>query len=201
MSIWNNKTLSNLKGEIWKPIIGFEQTHLVSNYGRVKALARYITSGCVKKPLLRPEKIINQKISLTGYCHIAIQCNKVRKDTNAHRLVAEAFIDNKKNLPEVNHIDGNKANNRVENLEWVTNGDNQRHAFRIGLKKKRFGTNHHNGILSDKDALKIIKEYKKADGFKYKFPLQNKLADRYGITPKHVQQIALGFKRPHLQNI
>lgn len=111
--------------EIWRDIPGYEEIYKISNLGRIKSLHR----DRIKGQILNPAK--NNR----GYLRLGLSGNgKVRYDS-VHRLVAEAFIPNPKNLPEVNHIDGNKLNNRVENLEWVTKGENQIHAYKTGLRK------------------------------------------------------------------
>lgn len=69
-----------------------------------------------------------------GYKQVQIMRNNKRYTKYVHRLVAECFIENPNNEPEVNHKDGNKANNKVENLEWCTRSENQKHSYRIGLR-------------------------------------------------------------------
>lgn len=107
--------------EIWKDIKGLEGKYQISNKGRVKSL-HYNWSDC--KKVLIPQE---QK---TGYLCVNIG-GKLR---TIHRLVAEAFIENPNHLPQVNHIDGNKQNNRIENLEWISASDNLIHAYKSGLK-------------------------------------------------------------------
>lgn len=81
-----------------------------------------------------------------GYFYVTFKIGGVKKSFPVHQLVAKAFIPNPNNLPEVNHIDGNKLNNSLENLEWVTRGENNRHAWRTGLQKS--GELHHQAKLS-----------------------------------------------------
>jgi len=94
-----------------------------------------------------------------------LSINKKLKTFKVHRLVAEAFILNDNNNPQVNHIDGNKQNNKINNLEWVTNKDNIVHAYKNGLITPANGETHHNSKLT----VKIINEaYKlKNDGLSY----------------------------------
>lgn len=123
-----------MKTEIWKEIKGYEGMFAVSNYGRVKSLARRVSNhtGFINKP----ERILKPFKDVKGYLRVYLTKNSKKKFTPIHRLVSFAFIPNPENKPQVNHIDGNKQNNRVENLEWCTNGENQIHAYVHGL-------NHH----------------------------------------------------------
>ncbi len=110
--------------EIWKDIIGHEGTYQVSNLGRVKSLNRIIiySNGCVHN---QHGKILSGFINTNGYKSIDLYKNKKSKKYYIHRLVAEAFIPNPNNLPEVNHKDENKLNNIVDNLEWCTSSENK----------------------------------------------------------------------------
>lgn len=81
----------------------------------------------------RKNKYLKQTINKNGYCKVTLQKDKNKKMFSVHRLVANAFIPNCYNLPQVNHINGNKQDNRVENLEWVTAKENMNKAVKIGL--------------------------------------------------------------------
>lgn len=111
--------------EIWKDVKNYEGAYMVSNLGRIKSLPRKGTKG----------NILNPSRNNKGYCTVELTFKGKNRSTFVHRVVAENFIPNLKNLPEVNHIDGNKLNNNVENLEWVTKGQNQIHAYKTGLRK------------------------------------------------------------------
>lgn len=113
--------------EIWKDIVGYEGLYQVSNLGRVKSLNKMAGWSDRAEKILTPRKIQGYLIAHLGCC------NKF-KNMSVHRLVATAFIPNRENKPCVNHIDGNKLNNNVENLEWCTRSENDRHAFRTGLR-------------------------------------------------------------------
>lgn len=108
--------------EQWKVVKGTEGKIFVSDLGRVKSFLR------------NPEgNILRQQVDAKGYMRIAITINGTKLRYKTHRLVAEAFVDNTANKPQVNHINGNKKDNRACNLEWVTNKENAHHAIKNGL--------------------------------------------------------------------
>ena len=107
--------------EIWKAIDGTSGMVEVSNLGKVRSL-------------LRPEKtVLKSQRDQKGYRRVSVTVNRKKTTFKVHREVAKAFIPNPENKPQVNHIDGNKENNAVDNLEWVTNRENAKHAFATGL--------------------------------------------------------------------
>lgn len=120
--------------EIWKPIKGYEGLYEVSNLGRVKALER--KKNCnrgyeiIKEHFLKPNNY-----GTSGYYRVPLTNKEhIRKYYLVHRLVAENFIENPKNLPQINHKDGNKENNTADNLEWCTVSFNIKHAYETGLR-------------------------------------------------------------------
>ena len=113
-------TLDNLDGEIWADVVGYEEHYQISTFGRVKSFYR-------GKP-----KILTPFVDKAGYLGISLGRNRKFK---IHRLVAQAFIPNPEDKPQINHRDGNKMNNHVSNLEWNTSTENNRHAVKLGLMK------------------------------------------------------------------
>lgn len=117
--------------EIWKDIKGFEGIYQVSNYGRIKSIIRY-------------KRIMKTGLNRGGYLQICLTDSKHKKHTiRVHRLVAENFLENREEKQQVNHIDGNKLNNRVSNLEWCTQSENMQHAFGNNLIHRGKGKESH----------------------------------------------------------
>lgn len=120
--------IEQMTEEIWKDIKGYEGLYQVSNLGRVKSLAK-----CDRLGRYHEECIKSQVNNGNGYLIVNLKHEGVQRIITVHRLVAEAFIPNVKNKRCINHIDGNKRNNSVENLEWVTHKENMQHAVKFGL--------------------------------------------------------------------
>jgi len=113
--------------EEWKDIKGFECCYQISNCGVVKSLTRYRNSSRGSVSILQG-RILKLKTSKSGYLCCHLRRDELSKHPSVHRLVAEAFIPNHDNKPTVNHKDGNKQNNRVDNLEWATHSEQMVHA-------------------------------------------------------------------------
>ena len=125
--------------EIWKPISEYNGYYEVSNIGRVRSVTRKIErtspNDINKKRLFTyTGKLVLFWITTKGYCRCSISINGISKKYLVHRLVAEAFIPNNENKLQVNHINCVKTDNRVENLEWVTNYENYLHSVENGLQ-------------------------------------------------------------------
>lgn len=112
--------------EIWKDIKGYDGYYQISNLGRVKSLERIICINNTNRKL--KDKILTPRYDKKGYLGVALNKNAIARYFKIHRLVANNFINNADNKKQINHKDGNKQNNKVENLEWVTNIENRKHA-------------------------------------------------------------------------
>jgi hypothetical protein len=116
--------------EIWHPCAGYETHYEVSNLGNVRSIERMVLhiEGGLKR---NPSKVLKLGKSKNGYLTVSFSVDSVKSNHSVHRLVARAFIPNESNKPQVNHKDGNKHNNHVENLEWMTRSENTKHAYSV----------------------------------------------------------------------
>lgn len=122
--------------EIWKEVKGFEKRYEISSLGRLRSI--------------KSDKILTGCVTIWGYKRYQLCRGHGKKDhklISAHRIVAEHFIDNPENKSCVNHINGIKLDNRVENLEWCTYSENIQHAYDTGLKSVPTGKDHWNTKL------------------------------------------------------
>lgn len=172
--------------EIWKDIVGFEGMYQVSNIGRVKCLKRQVFNkangtmstirGCIRKP-----DMYNKL-----YAQVGIWKDSKTTKFLIHRLVAIHFVPNPNNLPEVNHIDLDKTNNRADNLEWVTRKQNAQHAHKLGRYDNfQKGTERPNSILTD-DAVRHIRK---------KIMRNIDYCRMYGVKPSTITMIQKDTKR------
>lgn len=119
--------------EKWAPVKGYEGVYEVSNYGRVRSSRDKTTKSSLHGKRKWRQRVLKQKFSEDSGSRVDLWLNKVPTAFLVHRLVAEAFIPKEEGKEFINHIDGNRLNNKEENLEWVTYQENSEHAFKHGL--------------------------------------------------------------------
>ena len=124
--------------EEWRPVIGFEQEYEVSSLGRVRSSGRMVRArgGSTQ---WRRGRMLSPRVSTQGYTRVALSRRSKREEAPIHRLVAEAFIGPRPERNDINHKNGVKDDNRVSNLEYVTRGENLRHAYGTGLRPPTYG--------------------------------------------------------------
>lgn len=181
-SLGHGLKYNGMENEIWKDISGHEGVYQVSDLGRVKKLpVRTCEQSQVRKDRKKiiPGKFLPQRLR-SGYWSVVLRVRNKSIDSVVHRLVAIAFVANPENKPQVNHIDGNKKNNNVKNLEWVTKSENAIHAVKLNLVPT--GSNHKWAKLKEADAQQILNL--KSTGVK-----GAKVARRFGLTKGAVYAI------------
>ena len=163
--------------EIWKDVIGYENYYEVSNLSNIR---RKKGTSHLK------QKNLKGSFDKDGYVKVNLKIKQKTNSKRLHILIAQAFIDNPKKKPQVNHINGIKHDNRIENLEWVTLSENRRHAYETGLQNgfSRRGEKNNFVKLSKSDVLNIRKMYDKKSGITMKY-----LANIYGVTEGCIQGI------------
>jgi hypothetical protein len=174
--------------EIWKDCAGWEGKYQVSTLGNVKSLDRYTrrVDGTINHCREKPRKT---QISNCGYVRVSFFDEGKNFMLSVHRLVAEAFIPNPENKPEVNHISGIKTDNSVQNLEWMSSRENKKHGIEMGLISHN-GINNNNCKLQEY-RIRIIKKLKG-------IITQKKLATYFGVAENHIGLIHRGKSWKHI---
>lgn len=171
--------------EVWKPIKGYEDFYEISNQGRIrtKQFRHHVRAGYVLKLKQHP----------MGYLAVNLRGVGTDKTYLVHRLVAETFLGNLESLAEVNHLNGNKKDNRAENLEIVSRQENIDHAVRHGLINNK-GERNSQAKLTDDERERIRVAYTpggyRAGGRGYK-----SLAKEFGVTWEAIRQIIKGRRK------
>lgn len=128
--------------EEWRDVLGYEGIYQVSNLGNVISKTRISEQN----RLLQPIKLKKEKVH-KGYLRVQLHKGKEYKHKPIHRLVAQSFIDNPENKPQVNHIDEDKTNNRVDNLEWVTAKENMNYGTRPQKQSVKIISRSKSGLM------------------------------------------------------
>lgn len=160
--------------EIWRDIKGFEGSYQVSNLGQVKSLRN------------GSERVLKPRMNVYGYMQVDL-CDGKRKHYKVHRLVAQAFLPNPDNLPQVNHKDENKTNNAVSNLEWCDGCYNTRYGSCI---ERRARTNTNNPKHS-----KTVYQYTKDGEFVNTYPSLCEVKRQTGYPKTNVSECCLGKRK------
>ena len=160
--------------ETWKDIKGFEGIYQISNMGRVKSF-KADPNG----------RILSIKNSKGDYLNIVLCHGNKRRSVKVHRLVAEAFVPNPHNKPEVNHIDGNKQNNRADNLEWVTRAENHRHALALNPDMTKGMIKYNRFIRA-----KIVQQFTLDGRYVAEYRNSAEAARATGVCQRNILQVA-----------
>ena len=170
--------------EVWKPVPHYEGYYEISNTGRLRSVDKEVASKAGSKQF-RKGMDITPGIRERGYKCWTFYKNGIGKTIDIHRLVAEAFIPNPENKPQVNHKDGNKLNNNVSNLEWVTNQENIKHAVQHKLHDVPSGTANKLSVLT----ADIVRDARKR---RAKGERVSDLAKEYGVCRETLNRAVTG---------
>lgn len=188
MQHYKNLSPNDIEGEIWKPITIengiFSERYMVSNFGRIKSIL-----NTNQDTRLIP-KIIRQQVSKAGkYLSVSLWNNNFSKRRKVHVLMAIEFLSNPLNKPFVNHKDGVKFNNSLDNFEWVTQLENNIHAYENGLKTR--GQDFVNSKLDNEKVMFIIKS-----DLSY-----TKLGDMFGVSFTTISGVRNGYTWSHVTGL
>ena len=180
--------------EVWKDIKGFEGLYQISNLGRVRSLDRPVKQRG-NSIQIKKGKIIVQSKNHKGYPTTNMSKGNKRYGRPTHRLVAETFIPNPENKDQVNHIDGDKLNNSVENLEWMTGKENIRHAIENGLMKFDVKIAKHASNVARERNKKIVSQYDLDGNYISTFGSLIEAEEKTGVTRKGISEVACGRQK------
>lgn len=186
-----NKTSVMESKEIWKDIPGYEGWYQGSSLGRIRSLNRWV-NGKNGTKAKRTGKILKPVILDGRYYAVSICNNGKKKVIKIHRLVAETFISNPNNKPQINHIDCDIRNNNVKNLEWCTALENNRHMVINDRANPPIGERNGISKLTRNDVIQIRKRIANGE-------IQRHLAFEYGVSPAQINRIKSGERWNHVK--
>jgi hypothetical protein len=167
--------------ETWRDIVNYEGIYKISNKGNVKSLARFRRNG-INGKYKQKERILKPGQYSNDYYFVYLCDNSKKKSCSIHRLIALAFIPNPLNKPHINHINGIRTDNKIENLEWCTRSENQLHAIKIGTKND-YGSKSNFSKLRESDVLEIRRLKKML------LKSNKELAKNYKVTVSNIEYI------------
>jgi len=174
--------------EIWKDIPDFEGFYQISNYGRMRSLDRKVEHRNGVEYQIKKGKILRLSINRDGYVKCTVSKNSNLTSFTMHRLVGLCFIKNTYNKPCINHKNGIKNDNRMENLEWVTQSENIIHSFKNGFHKPQRGSLNGAAKLNEAQVREIRLLYATRNY------LQREIASKYNISRTSISLI-INYKR------
>lgn len=183
-------------GEIWNHIKGFEGCYEVSNLGSIRSVTRIIAQKNGKSKKING-RILKTQHYPNGYQYVCLSVNSICRNILIHRLVAEHFVDNPFNKPEVNHKDLNKNNNVYSNLEWCTHSENHKHLYNSGKINKHFvsneGVDNGRSLLSEEHVIEIANLLKNGQR-------RIEIARLFNVSKSTIDKIAIGKNWNHITN-
>jgi hypothetical protein len=177
--------------EIWKDVVGFEGFYQVSNLGRVRSVDRVVFHP-VYGDMRRKSRVLKSSLSTCGYLSLILCRDGVNFSKTVHSLVALAFIGDRLDGYQINHKDGDRFNNSLENLEYCTRLDNMRHAFAYGLMNTPKGEKQRSAKLKASD-IPVIRQRLSEGHF------QTAIARDYGVGQAVISSIKLGKTWSHVK--
>jgi hypothetical protein len=178
-----------MEKEVWKDVVGYEGKYKISSFGKVKSLSRYRKSRGELLAFIKEKELT--LYDHFGYQRVTLRNNNKSREFSVHRLVTIAFITEVKDKPFVNHKDGNKKNNCISNLEWVTRQENVNHSVKNGLHNLK-GSRHPASKLKESEVLRIRELYKD------KTFTQTELGEMFGVTGEMVSYIVRRMNWKHI---
>lgn len=178
----NTRNYEPIPGEEWRQAVGFSKNYWASNMGRI------FTTSAHNKPnnpaIMKPALNFDKRKGATGYLRTVMDGRSIR----VHRVVARTWIQNPEKKPFVNHKNGDKTDNRAENLEWCTSSENQLHAYRTGLEKPMRGEKSPKSKMTDEQVRRFKREWAQRPRLKSR----KQYAEEFGVSEAAIKDIVRG---------